>query len=181
MWDISDSGIWIIPGSDLVRVYFMFQVPDQPLPLAVIFDVPTQIYEQEVNIKVEYGHQGSGHFEASIDVTDEVPEVPGYETSGHAFDWWNYLNQFLSLDFGTLASWLLTFFAVIGSIVRFALPYLGLVMVIWVIDTIVTSVMSGEIHLIGTMFLTIYNFFMAIVSAVEGFISMIWDFITFWS
>lgn len=183
MWDISDCQIWILPYADVVKAYFLFYIPGQPTPLAVVFDVNSTLNLQDCQVIVEYDHTGSGHFEADLDwITDSgsIPSIPGYDVRGHAFDWLDTLNGFLGLDFGTLAIYLLTFLSLIALVVQIAIPLLGIIFVFWILDIIYTGIITGNVNLIGNMFITIYNFFVALVSAIMGFIGVIWDFITFW-
>ncbi|MGC8937148.1 MAG: hypothetical protein ACP5KV_07310, partial [Candidatus Methanomethylicaceae archaeon] len=131
------------------------------------------------NVTLYYEHNGNGYIEGYVTDSFSIPPLPPFEDVKSGVVGW--LTQLIGIDFSFVIQILLTIVVLFLGIVRMSLPLLGVIVFLWIIDTVFTAVTTGEVRLIGEMFTKIYEITMAIWRTLVNIIQTIWDLITFWS
>lgn len=139
-----------------------------------------------VTITLNYYHGGQGKAWYSATEQFSIPSVTPYRHGlqpmpNPFLDFLHMLSDIIQNSMGPWFSYLTFFLAVVWNGVTLSIHYLPIIVLFWFLDAIITSVVEGDLHPIGTCFMTIYNMARAIISTILSFVGTIWDLITFWS
>ncbi len=130
-------------------------------------------------------HEGSGHFELSVDAEDyvgtELPDIPAnlnltevvQETTNWITDLYNFLSGGVAFLMGGIQ--------LVGAFMGQFIPILPFMFLFWCIDAAVSSVMAGSIKPIGNLVMTIWEFCLKLWDTIIHLGELIWDAITFWT
>jgi hypothetical protein len=151
------------------------------------------------DITMKIHHEGKGYLYGEMSDTIYTgswsPDIPETWNSPLSNPFWDFINnlaqtvtsvlpQFLRNWLNQLGAWSGYLFGLIGGIlmgiVTTVIPFLPLLLVFYVVDAGMTSVITGSITPLGNCFLALYNLVTAIISALVGIIQTIYDFIHFW-
>ncbi len=175
LWNPSDFQLFVIPEGNQTKLVWIWNSDGQNIGYTAIID---RAVSGPVNATLTYRHDGDGYAEGYVADSFALPAVPSYQ-EGTA----NLLTT-IQQSLGVLAPAVMVLLALIQlffEAVRLTLPLLGAIVFLWMMDTIFTAVSTGEVRLIGDMFLRIYDFVRAVWQTIAALIQTIWDLITFWS
>ena len=144
-------------------------------------------------------HGGCGYFKGGLSDTIYqeswtlgVPEgVIKWVTSNWFWDFVDGTKRFLSktlpgyvMDLintaGQWASFFLNIIVIIGYTAIQFLPLFPIIFVLWLIDVVITSAVTGDFRIIGDAVMGLYNTLRGVVQAVINFAETIWSIIKFW-
>jgi len=161
----------------------------------VEFDVGESWFEN-VSLRMNVRHSGFGYFSLTLEDFIEENEAwsPDYEiwTTPYyptIFDLIigairGVLPKWVNDAIDTVHSYGVQLFSFIGAIVinitTTTLPFLPLILVFWALDTIITSVTTGNLQPFGIMITTIYQFVATVIHAIISGLQTIYDFIHVW-
>ncbi len=136
---------------------------------------------QNVTITMQYYQGGNGKF--SLDIQHWFNMYYTKYKEEPTKDWfWSLWNNLMAF-FSSAPQW----FAWIGASIVFimqafaiALPFFPLIVFLWFIDAVVTSITEGNLQPIGNCFMTIYNYLRALIQTIANILSTIWEHIKFW-
>jgi len=203
-----DVMIWINRTDNRMYAYSYLYDPDLPKPVLLDYiyswdekgdgvPIGSNAFEN-VTVTFYMTHNGNGRFKGGMSLelhADEVysPEQP--ETlKGVERDIWGFIDGLKRLIEGVLPDWLSDwlvslgawfqwFFATLGNvwaIVISFMPFFPLIVIFYVMDAGMTSIMTGSFEPIGLCVMTIYNTLRGVIEAIVVIIQTIYDFIHFW-
>jgi hypothetical protein len=175
-WNPEEFQLFVIPESGQTRLVWIWNVNGKNVAYAVYCPV---VLDGASEITLEYVHEGKGYFEGYVSDSFTLPSLPPYEDFRTGMAGW--MSEVLGIDLSQAAAILTSIVVLFFAVVRMTIPLLGAIVFLWIMDTIFTAVTTGEVRLIGDMFLRIYEMLMAIWRTLVGIIETIWDLITFWS
>lgn len=91
------------------------------------------------------------------------------------------LPSWLSGFFSEALSWFSTFTSVlyiIWNAFQTSMPFIPLILLFWVLDAVIASIQDGNLHPIGNVFMTIYDFIRGLVQTIVNIVNAVWDFIS---
>ncbi|MEM3389408.1 MAG: hypothetical protein QXQ64_02375 [Candidatus Bathyarchaeia archaeon] len=175
-WHPEEFQLYVIPEANRTKVMWVWNVGGKNVAHTVILPI---VVDGPATVTLIYEHSGDGYAEGYVSDSFSLPSLPPYEDFKSGFAGW--LSELIGIDLSFAVQILLTIVVLFVSIVRMTLPLLGLIVFLWIMDTIFTAITTGEVRLIGDMFLRIYDFVRAIWQTVVTIVQLIWDLITFWS
>ena len=181
-----------------IKVFNYQNLLENPLAMTDFTLNVTETWFNEVsfNQAVKHGGFKGNKFDGYLEHEDfsySIGELPTEKTLGeNVFDVFFrsliqtvqviplWLRNTADLMYGWL-KWTTTLIGgMVWSIVSTVTPFLPLLIVFYVVDAGITSVYTGSITPLGNCFLTLYNFTVALISAIVDILRTIWSFIHFW-
>lgn len=175
-WNPEEYQLYIIPQSNQTKIVWVWNVNGKNVAYTINCPV---VLDGASQIALEYVHEGKGYFEGYVSDSFTLPALPPYEDFKTGTAGW--ISNMLGIDLGQAAAILSSIVVLFFAVVRMTIPLLGAIVFLWIMDTIFTAITTGEVRLIGDMFLRIYEILMAIWRTLVGIIQAVWDMITFWS
>lgn len=175
LWNPAEFQLFVIPESNQTKIVWIWNTGDQNVGYEATVD---HVISGSATVTLTYRHEGDGYAEGYVATGFSLPALPSYQLSES--NWYTAIQQSL----GFLAPAVMILLAMIRiffEMVKLSLPLLGAIVFLWIMDTIFTAITTGEVRLIGEMFLKIYDFVRAIWQTIAAIIEAIWDLITFWS
>lgn len=177
-WNPEEFQLFVIPESGQTKIVWIWAVGDKNIAYTTVLDFAIGGC-CNASITLTYAHEGYGHVEGYVSDSFTLPTLPPYEDIKSG--WLAWLSNALGIDLGSAIATLLMMVRLFFEVVKLTLPILGAIVFLWMMDTIFTSVITGEVRLIGDMFLKIYDVIIAIWRTLVTIIQTIKDLITFWS
>lgn len=161
------------------------------------FTVNANFWTDAVTIQERVYHNGYGYFMSGLDDTiytgSYSPSIPeGTPITGYGFlDFISdltgtiskaipdFLRQYLNL-FTSWASGLLGFLGVIWASVVWITPVLPLILLFYILDAVISSVLSRSIQPVGIVFTRIVEIGVTVASFIVSIANYIYDVIHFW-
>lgn len=134
-----------------------------------------------VTIQMGYFHSGRGKFDMDIQHLTYQYYVPYKEEPKK--DWWWALWDGLMRFFSGIPQWLSWISAIIVTVFTsfsLILPFIFLFVFLWILDAVIISILTGNIQVIGNVFMTIYDFVRAVIQTIVNIAETIWNIIKFW-
>lgn len=175
-WNPEEFQLFVKPEANQTKLVWMWTVGDRNVAHTVVCPV---VLDGPATVTLIYEHSGYGYAEGYVGDSFTVPAMPPYEDFRSG--WMEWLSHAIGIDLGAAISTLLIIVRLFFEAVRLTVPLLGAIVFLWMIDTIFTAITTGEVRLIGDMFLRIYEVVMSIWRTLVNIIEAIWDVITFWS
>ncbi len=175
-WNPEEFQLFVKPEANQTKLVWIWTVGDKNLAHTVVCPL---VLDGPATVTLIYEHSGYGHIEGYVSDSFSLPLMPPYEDFKSG--WLSWLSNALGIDFGAAIATLLIIVRLFFEAVRLTVPLLGAIVFLWMIDTVFTAITTGEVRLIGDMFLRIYDVVMSIWRTLVGIIEAIWDVITFWS
>jgi len=175
-WNPEEFQLFIKPEPNQTKVVWIWDVNGKNVAYAVALPI---VLDGPATLTLIYEHRGDGYAEGYVADSFVLPALPQYEDFKSG--WISWLSNVLGIDLGGAISTLLLIVRLFFEVVRLTVPLLGAVVFLWMMDVIFTAITTGEIRLIGEMFVRIYNFVVDIWNTFVNIIQAIWDLITFWS
>lgn len=180
-WQPSTFQIFIRNEGSKIKVYWLFDIPNQNNKYAFIKELNGTLGSSAV-LTLIYQHGGQGKIEGYAVDSFILPSLPPYETKGQSTGGFlDVFNWLASLDYYGIVSTLMVCITIFFSFVKFSIPLLGIFALFWILDTVITSIRTGNLHLIGDMMMQIYDFVRGVWQTLVNIAQAIWDFITFWT
>ena len=190
-----NAEIFVWKDGDNVKVRVL-DYYDKALPIEMAYDnqAVSSTWFENATLKLKVKHGGFGYFNAHLsdDLKTEAwtPELkastePEYP---NIFDLvaklgYDALPQFMKDWVDSITAWSTSFFTVLamvwGSVTQIV-PMLPMILLFWILDATITSVVEGDLHPIGNCMMTLYNTARGIIQAIVSIIHTIYDFIHFW-
>jgi hypothetical protein len=176
-WNPEEFQLFIIPQSDKTQLTWVWNVNGKNVAYTMYCN--SVLSGATAAVTLIYEHKGDGYAEGYVADSFTLPSLPPYEDFKTGVAGW--ISEVLGIDLSQAAAILTSIVVLFFAVVRMTIPLLGAIVFLWIMDTIFTAVTTGEVRLIGDMFLRIYEMLMAIWRTLVGIIETIWDLITFWS
>lgn len=175
-WNPEEFQLFIIPEGGQTRIVWLWTVGEKNIAYTTVllFEI-----DPSAAVTLTYEHSGDGYAEGWVSDSFTLPSLPSYEDIKSG--WIAWLSNALGIDLGAAIATLLAMVKLFFEVVKITLPLLGAIVFFWIMDTIFTAVTTGQVRLIGDMFLKIYDIIISIWRTLVNIIDTIWDLITFWS
>lgn len=179
-WNPEEFQLFVVPEGSQTKVIWIWHINGKSVAYTQVLNVAL---DGDAVVTLEYEYSGNGYAEGYVQDSTALPIIPYYEDFKSGVAGWlsEIISGTLGIDLGYAVQILLTIVVLFIGMVRMSMPLLGAIVFLWIMDTIYTAVTTGEVRLIGDMFLRIYEVLMAIWRTLVGIIQAIWDLITFWS
>ena len=175
-WNPEEFQLFVKPEANQTRLVWVWTVGGKNVAHAVVCPI---VLDGPATITLAYEHSGDGYAEGYVSDSFTVPSLPPYEDFKSGVAGW--LSELLGIDLAGAIATLLSIVTLFFAVVKMTIPLLGAIAFFWIIDTIFTAITTGEVRLIGDMFIRIYDFVRAIWQTIASIAQLIWDLITFWS
>lgn len=175
-WNPEEFQLFVIPESNRTKLVWIWSVGGKNVAYTTYCNA---ILNGTAHVALVYEHDGDGFAEGRVTDSFTLPPLPMHEGFKAGVAGW--LSELIGIDLAEVMATLLSIVAFFFAVVKMTIPLLGAIAFFWVVDTIFTAITTGQVRLIGDMFLRIYDFVRAIWQTIVSIAQLIWDFITFWS
>lgn len=175
-WNPEEFQLFVKPESNQTRVVWIWNVNGKNVAYSTILPV---VLDGASTVTLIYEHEGNGYVEGYVTDSYTLPQIPQYEDFKSG--WLAWLSQAIGIDLGGAITTLLLIVRLFFEVVKMTIPLLGSIVFLWMMDVIFTAVTTGNVYLVGDMFMRIYNFIVDVWNTFVNIIQAIWDLITFWS
>lgn len=177
IWDLSGGSTQLENGTT-VQGYNVYWEKDYTMSNPDFFNYPIL-----GSLYVE--HEGSGYFDFSVDTTwytnGDLPDIiDGINVPEVVTGYTNWVQDILNF-LSSGATFFMELLQILGGIAMAIAPYLGLILVFYLVDMAITSIRERSFQPIGQGVRWLYELLLQAWQTAIALGALIWDAITFWT